>query len=229
MEALAQSMMSKKQSVDRNYAGKLLSLSKYDESYPGEIDFSKYAVFPFESSRGISRANAEKLVIGKPFVREGNLLASATKRNPIWKGLKALLSIEDLETVLAFAERCGAIGLPRITKQKAGKHRDFSNKLFEEGRQGPRDTNYDYTIPGLEDILKRRSLQLSRLVWDALVMKDCSDDVLYAEYSVYNRAVVNRTDSSLILILRERTWVPGKDGRFYMPENIKITDIHHMC
>lgn len=226
MEALAQLMMNRKQSIDRNYVGKLLSLAKYDEAYLGEIDFSAYAIFPFESSRGISRTNAEKLVIGKPFVREGNLLASATKRNSIWKGLKTLLSNKDLETVLAFAERYGAIGLPRITKQKAGKHRDFSNKLFEEGRQGPRDTNYDYTIPGLEDILKRRSLQLSRLVWDALLINNNSDEVLHAEYSVYNRAAVNRTDSSLILILRERTWVPGKDGRFYMPENIKSADIH---
>lgn len=226
MEALAQAMMSRKQSIDRNYAGKLLSLAKYDEAYPGEIDFSAYAIFPFESSRGISRVNAEKLVIGKPFVREGNILASATKRNQIWKGLKVLLSQEDLETVLAFAERSGAIGLPRIIKQKAEKHRDFSNKLFAEGRQGARDTNYDYTIPGLEDILKRRSLQLSRLVWDALQTNGNSDEALYAEYSVNNRTVVNRSDSSLILVLRERTWIPGKDGRFYMPENIKITDIH---
>ena len=73
--------------------------------------------------------------------------------------------------------------------------------------------------------MKRRSLQLSRLVWDALQLNN-SDEVLYSEYSVLNRTVVKRTDSSLILILRERTWVPGKDGRFYMPENIKITDIH---
>lgn len=226
MEALAQAMMSRKQSIDRNYAGKLLSLAKYDKAYPGEIDFSAYAIFPFESSRGISRVNAEKLVIGKPFVREGSLLASATKRNQIWKGLKVLLSQEDLEAVLAFAERSGAIGLPRILKQKAEKHRDFLNKLFAEGRQGARDTNYDYTIPGLEDILKRRSLQLSRLVWDALKTNGNSDEALYAEYSVNNRTIVNQSDSSLMLILRERTWIPGKDGRFYMPENIKIEDIH---
>ncbi|SDL91230.1 hypothetical protein SAMN04487833_13822 [Sarcina sp. DSM 11001] len=226
MEALASSMMSKRQPIDRTYAGKLLSLAKFDKACPGEIDFSAYAIFPFESSRGLRRANANELVIGKPFVREGNLLASATKRNPIWKGLKALLSEEDLDIVLAFAERSGAIGLPRIIRQKAEKHRDFSDRLLILGRQGARDTDYDYTIPGLEDLLKRRSLQLSRLVWDALRMNDNSDAVLHAEYSVNNRTVVNRSDSSLILILRERTWVPGKDGKFYMPENIKITDIH---
>lgn len=226
MESLAQSMMGRKQAIDKNYAGKLLSLAKYDEAYPGEIDFSIYAIFPFESSRGLRRVKADELVIGKPYVREGNLLASATKRNPIWKGLKALLDEEDLKSVLAFAERNGAIGLPDIIKQRAEKHRDFTDRLFVPGKQGARDTNYDYTIPGLEDILKRRSLQLSRLVWEALQKGDNSDEVLYAEYSANNRAVVNRYDSSLILILRERTWVPGKDGKFYLPENIKIADIH---
>jgi len=229
METLARSMMNKKQAVDRIYARKLLLLAKFDEAYPGEIDFRSYAIFPYESARGISRTNANDLVIGKPFVREGNLLASATKRKPVWKGLKALLNEEELATVLAFTERSGAIGSPKIIKQKAEKHRDFATRLFAEGRQGARDTDYDYTIPGLEDILKRRSLQLSRLVWDALQMQntsDNSDSILHAEYSVNNRSVVNRFDSSLILILRERTWVPGKDGRFYMPENIKVTDIH---
>lgn len=83
-----------------------------------------------------------------------------------------------------------------------------------------------YHIRNLEDILKRRSLQLSKLVWNALQSYENTEDVLHAEYSVINRAVVNRYNSSLVLILRERTWVPGKDGKFYMPENVRIADIH---
>ena len=67
---------------------------------------------------------------------------------------------------------------------------------------------------------------MSRLVWDAIQTNGNSDEALYAEYSVNNRTVVNRSDSSLILVLRERTWIPGKDGRFYMPENIKSAVIH---
>ncbi len=51
------------------------------------------------------------------------------------------------------------------------------------------------------------------------------NDVRFAEYSVDNRKTVNRYDSSLIISLRERTWVPGKNGKFYMPENIAIIDI----
>ena len=116
--------------------------------------------------------------------------------------------------------------MPKITRQAANEHRDYSKKLWSDGKQGVRDTNYDFTIPGLDDLLKRRSLQLSKMVWDALLEKSIDTDVLFAEYSVNNRAIVNRCDSSLILSLRERTWVPGKDSRFYMPENIAVSDVH---
>ena len=88
------------------------------------------------------------------------------------------------------------------------------------------NTNYDYTIIGLDEILRRRSIQLSKLVWMAIAEVDNPMDTLNAEYSVDNRSIVNRDDSTLIKILRERTWVPGKDGKFYMPKNILIADIN---
>lgn len=225
IEDLAASMMNKKQAVDKAYVNKLLLLAKYDEEHPGEIDFQLYAIFPFQSTKGIRRVAATELVIGKPYVREGNLLASATGRNSLWGGFKKLLSEEELAAVLSFVERSGAIGLPKIVKQSAEKHQDFYNSLYAPGRQGPRDSNYDYIIPGLDEILKKRSLQLNRLVWAALLQDSLTDGVISAEYSVNNRLIVNRCDSSLVEILRKRTWVPGKDGKFYMPENIAVADI----
>ena len=143
----------------------------------------------------------------------------------MWGGFKKLLSEEELAAVLSFVERSGAIGLPKIVKQSAEKHQDFYNSLYAPGRQGPRDSNYDYIIPGLDEILKKRSLQLNRLVWAALLQDSLTDGVISAEYSVNNRLIVNRCDSSLVEILRKRTWVPGKDGKFYMPENIAVADI----
>lgn len=226
MENLADVMMNKKQAVDKAYAKKLLTLARFDESHPFEIDFRSYAIFPYESRRGISRTCADKLVIGKPYLREGTLLASATGREPLWKGFKDLLDQDSLNTVLLFAERYGTIGAPAIIKQPASEHRNYAERLYVSGRQGARDSNYDYTIPGLPDILKRRSLQLSKLVWDVIVTFGDPESVLYAEYSVDNRTIVNRCDSSLIQILRERTWIPGKDGKFYMPENINVSDIN---
>lgn len=225
IEGLASAMMSKKQAIDKLYAQRLLSLARYEEEHPGEIDFSPYEIFPYETPRGLRRIRAEKLVIGQPYVREGNLLATATERYSLWKGFKKLFNEKELSSVLTFAERCGAIGKPVIVRQTADKHRRFSDCLYAPGKQGRRDSNVDYTIPGLEDILKRRSLQLIRLIWSALLENGDNEEVLSAEYSVENRTIVNQCDSSLMMILKERTWVPGKNGKLYMPENILMSDI----
>ena len=225
IKELATAMMSKKQAIDKLYVQRLLLLANYEEAHPDEIDFTPYEIFPYESSRGLRRVRAEKLVIGQPYVREGNLLATATGRNPLWKGLIKQLNAEELTVVLAFAEKCGAIGKPIIIKQAADKHRSFTDRLYAPGKQGRRDSNVDYTIPGLEDILKRRSLQLIRLIWSALLENGDNEEVLTAEYSVENRSIINQCDSSLMMILRERTWVPDKTGKLYMPENISVNDI----
>ena len=225
IENIAASMMTKKQSVDKLYTDKLLLLAQYDEAHPGEIDFGTYGVFPYQSSIGIRRTLAAELVIGKPYIREGKLLASATGRKPLWAGFKKLLSEPDLETVLAFAQRSGAIGAPSIIRQPAEIHPDFYDILYVPGKQGARDSNYDYTIPGLDDILKKKSLQLNRMVWAALLACNHADVAIAAEYSVNNRSIVNQCDSTLVKILRKRTWIPGKDGKFYMPENIAASEI----
>ena len=221
---LAQSLMNKKQSIDKVYANKLLTLAQYVEEHQGEIDFQAYAIFPYESSKGMRRVKACELVVGKPYVPEGDLLASATGRNSLWKDCKKILSDDELETLLSFVVRSGAIGVPKIIMRSADHHRNFDTKLYAAGKQGPRDSNYDHTIPGLEEILKKKSLKLNRLVWAAILEAD-SSDVLAAEYSVNNRTIVNRCDSSLLLTLKERTWIHGKDGKFNMPENITVKDI----
>ena len=143
IELLAQSLMNKKQAIDKVYANKLLTLAQYDEVHQGEIDFQVYAIFPYESSKGMRRVKACELVVGKPYVPEGDLLASATGRNSLWKGFKKILSGEELETLLSFAVRSGAIGVPKIVMRSADHHRDFDTKLFAAGKQGPRDSNYD--------------------------------------------------------------------------------------
>ena len=224
IEDLAYSLMHKKQAIDKVYANKLLTLARYDEAHPGEIDFGLYAIFPYDSKKGMRRVKARELVVGKPYIPEGGLLASATGRQSLWAGFKKILSDEELESMLSFAERSGAIGAPKIIMRSADKHRDYNSILFAAGKQGARDSNYDYTIPGLEEMLKKKSLKLNRLVWSAILEADHSE-VLNAEYSVENRTIVNRCDSSLLLTLKERTWVPGKDGKFYMPENIAVKDI----
>lgn len=225
IEQLASDMASKKQSIDAKYCEKLMKLVSFDSENPGEIDFREYAVFPYEGSRGLSRAKAEDIVIGKPYVKEGSLISAAVDKPALWKGFKKLLCNEELEKLIEFAEKYGAVGMPKVIRQSSKEHANYKKELYSNGRRTNRDTDFDYSIPGLDSILKRRSLQLSKLVWQAINEVDNPEEVLYAEYSSDNRQTVKRCESSLIQILRQRTWVPDKDNKLHMPEDITIADI----
>ena len=227
MEQMAESMAQKKQSINRSYIEKLLLLASFDETHPGEVSFSEYSIFPYNTAKGLKRSKASEIVIGKPYIKEGHLLSKAVGRPPLWDGLKKLADENEIESIIGFAERHGAIGHLQIVKQCANNHEDFYKSLYVEGKHCRRDSNFDYTIIGLEDILKMRSLQLNRLVWDFVISidHDEAEKYLMAEYSANNRETVNKADSSLIKILRKRTWIKDIHNKLRRPADIKIDEI----
>ena len=154
-------------------------------------------------------------------------MSKALDRPQLWSGFVKILNTQDTERLVSFSLKCGAVGLPHIIKQCAAKHVDYKKSLYAEGRQGARDSDYDYTIPELDTILKRRSLQLNKLIWDCIISipKGEAADYLYAEYSVNGREIVNRCYSSLIEIMKQRVWIPDKNNKLFAPGDIDIKDI----
>lgn len=225
---LAEELSKKKQSIDNNFCIKLMKLVSYDEMNPDDIDFSEYSLFPVETNRGLKRLKGSEIVVGKPYIKEGNLLSKAIDRPQLWSGFVKILNTQDAERLVSFSLKCGAVGLPHIIKQCAAKHVDYKKSLYAEGRQGARDSDYDFTIPELDTILKRRSLQLNKLIWDCIISipKGEAADYLYAEYSVNGREIVNRCYSSLIEIMKQRVWIPDKNNKLFAPGDIDIKDIN---
>lgn len=224
---LAEELSTKKQPIDKNYCMKLMKLASYNELNLDDIDFSEYSLFPVETKKGLKRLKGSEIVIGKPYIKEGNLLAKTLGRPSLWSGFIKLLSSEDINRLLEFASICGAVGTPHIIMQSATKHIDFKKSLYAEGKQGAKDSNYDYTIPELDVILKHKSLKLYKMVWDCIlsIPKSKASDYLFAEYSVNSREIVNRCESSLIQIMKKRTWIPDKNNNLFTPGNIDIKDI----
>lgn len=90
-------MMKRKQPIDKLYCERLATLARFDRENRGEIEFSEYAIFPYESSRGLRRVKADELVYNRS--------------NPILKQLRFGTGIKDKEKELAamkkFAEKEG--------------------------------------------------------------------------------------------------------------------------
>lgn len=223
---LAVEMATKKQKIDEKYCDKLLTLAKYDQAHIGEVDFSEYAIIPVHSNRGISRIKISEVMIGKPYIKEGNLLAAAYDRKCLWQGFKKILSEDEINILISFIENHGGLGVPKVKMSSAENHPNFKKSLYVQGKLSAKDSNYDFCVPELEALLRRHSFQINKLIWNAIIELDNPENVLYAEYSCDNRTVVNKIDSSLVTILRERVWVPNKEKKLFQPENIKIADIH---
>jgi len=225
IEQMAKDMEAQKPTINEKFCNSMLQMAMFDKSNPGEIDFKKYTIFPYEGNRGVSRGKAKDILIGKPYIKEGDLLSRAMNKPCLWKGFGKFLSATELEVLLEFIERCGALGKPKIVMVPAAFNVDYEKQLKAEGKRTYRDTDYDYTIPYLDELLKKQSLQISKLVWEAILQIENPEKVLYAEYSCDNRGTVNRCDSTLIQILRQRTWVPNEENKCFKPEDIMIKDI----
>jgi len=76
--------------------------------------------------------------------------------------------------------------------------------------------NEDYTINGLDSLLKNKNEALSRLVWNtACDWKDTS--WLRARYRSNKYSSSNEAPSQLVCMLKNAAWIPQTDGRFVRP------------
>jgi hypothetical protein len=85
---------------------------------------------------------------------------------------------------------------------------------------GERDTspvNRDYFIPKLVELLKKPSLELSRLVWRTLVSIPPSSEYFQATFRRNLSGGTRYADSRLMHELRASKWVPQCDGVFVRP------------
>ena len=214
--------------INGSFCKNLYTLAVYSMDNPGKLEFEKCKIFPYKSAKGIRRTLAANLIIGKPYNDNTEGLGKILGKNLLWSGMKRYLSAEQLSEVISFAIRCGAFDQLRIMRQSARKHPQFSEKLLSSGRISPRDTDYDYTISGLEELIKKKSVKINRMIWQAIISsdKELSSKAVMAEYSSGNRETVRNTESSLIRLLKETAWVPGDDNKLYKPKDLRVGQIN---
>ena len=77
--------------------------------------------------------------------------------------------------------------------------------------------NRDFKIEGLDTVLERPTLELSRLIW--LMMVKLADDKQYlkAKYRRNAKSGSRYVDSQLVHTLKKREWIPQRDGLFVRP------------
>lgn len=116
-----------------------------------------------------------------------------------------------------FAEVVGAITHLEITKTSCYSNPQWTHLSSVGGSNHTSPINRDYMITGLEDLLAKPSLEISRLVWRSMSSQPEYSDYLIATYQRNKRGGSHYADSQLVHLLREAAWVPQSNESFVRP------------
>lgn len=82
-------------------------------------------------------------------------------------------------------------------------------------------TSEDYTISGLDELLKSKNITISKMIWNYVISVQSLPRYCKASFSPNRTTVPRKCDSTLIQLLRENEWIPNKrDNLFYRPADI---------
>ena len=123
------------------------------------------------------------------------------------------------EALAEFAKNVGAHTRLTVKWQSTHSHRESGALRQDYRRYGVRwrhtGIDDDWTISELELVLENPTEALSRLVWTTLMRADTT--VLEARFRPNQQYTTRREPSTLVLILRELSWLPQEDGNFVPP------------
>lgn len=139
---------------------------------------------------------------------------------PLWPGY------QEVPNFLDFLEDLGALTRLKPLETYVYGHPNEAD-LKRDQRFGARtshlEVDRDFTIPGLEALLKRRDVDVARVVWTS--MNSMEDVVLRAAYRPNGQHRLRTAPSRLVLTLRGSPWVPTRSGTFLKPAETTEEDL----
>jgi len=76
----------------------------------------------------------------------------------------------------------------------------------------------DYSIDHLDDLLSRKNINISKLIWTTL--READPIVLTARFRPNQQYTTRTAPSLLVCILKKYNWIPDRDGDFHTPATI---------
>lgn len=220
--------------VTDQYYEDLLTFAKYKREYD-DVDFSTSELFltPSEEDNMLNIISSSSLFLGEAYGNKvGQTLAEVYRKRLLWNGYAAHYSKKDLPLFVDFAISCGVSKGLTIQERSATQNPLFDSVLYSyqnRARKSGYGTDFDYTIPYLEGLLRRNEFQISKLIWNTLERYGKSSGgqrYAVAKYSPNASAETKSCDSTLIYYLKHYAWVPNKNGNLLKPEDISLVDLH---
>lgn len=215
--------------VDDTYFRDLIVFARY-RTENQDVDFSSKALFIFcdQETGNLHYDYAKNLYLGEAFHNEaGEIVANAYGANVLWDGYVAHYTDKDLQSFVVFAERCGIKKGLEIISQPAYYNPLYSSCLRSDSRHTDNGISVDYTIPKLEDLLKKESRRIGKLLWDCLNQYGKKPYQKYhlSRYRPNGSAPEKQCDSSLIQLLKKYPWIPDCHGQLRQPGDVVVSEL----
>lgn len=122
----------------------------------------------------------------------------------------------DIKRLVKFAEAVGVRTHLKITETTCYENPKWTYLSSAPGARSTSPINCDYVITGLDKLLARPSLAISKLVWNTMCSPASYSSYLQARYRRNSRGS-HYAPSQLVHQLINAAWVPQNDGVFVRP------------
>ncbi len=187
--------------------------------------FQNAAFVRTEGGEGFSMP--QSVYLDSPFVESGlakiyDGRVTGRDKKPLWSGYAKLKRAELVALLAALgAEQVLAVQSRRIPHDHPRWHALFGG--FGGTRTTGTQTNIDYTIPQINDLLALGDAQVSRMIWKAVA--SVGERTMYARQAPNREYEPHQELSTLAFALRGAAWIPAKDGSLRQPRAITSAEL----
>lgn len=204
----------------------------FGKGHPRKSMFTHVPFLQGVSNKGeLVWATPDQLCLDKPY--SDTALSQFTEiheKYVLAGGYGDFLKGAQLSDFVAFVKAIGVmveLEVTRVYVCSDGNRNPECRELQRDWADGARYTNTrideDYSITGLVEYLNARSIDASRLIWDALLRADAK--AAKACFRPNQQYVCRTAESQLVYHLKELAWIPDKSGEFRLPQEMTHDDL----
>lgn len=195
-----------------------------------DLSFEDKKIFVGVKKDKLYMVKASELVITDVYGnQDGKLLFDFyDNKYEFWEGYMKNCFEKQTELILSFAKELGAIDELKVERVNARNNPAFYTVLYDScSKLTDKGINKDYTINNVDKILDLKEIKYSKLIWNALKKNfKVLNTIHKAEFSANARARIKECDSTLFYFLKNKAWIPNKEGKMFKPKDILIKDLN---
>jgi hypothetical protein len=201
----------------------------YYQRHKTDIEFfKKYRFIRVSEYDGYEKP--EKIYIDSPFEKTG--MSAISKYDKSLFSLNEIyhkLDKEKKKIFIEFLKRLGAITQLTIKEEKLLTIWFHHGKDWIDKKKKRRESKYskfvDYKFE-YDDLFKTNNLDISLLIWNTIKRLDKEKQKAYYQFKKNKDKDDLIDDSTILYQLKNKKWIPDKNGKFYKPQDISKDMLH---